>query len=457
MSRIVFDITQMVEHLKRNPRLTGIQRVEFNVVTLAGQRLGAERALALYRCGRRKSTILVSLSAILDLAGNTPSPDQLVRNVLALSGGYWPDAQILRMHLDRYKNRKITRILKKISILIQALINRNALIEAGLLPPSRTSSMQHPISSNNMMASDIYVNMGAGWNDLNGSDIALKHQQQGGKTVQMIHDMIPMVHPQLHMSWVSHSFKKWLSRISPFTTQFLCVSHNTARDLEKFLRNEGKPSNITVTPLAHEFLGFARGTMVTLPPDSSPEIRSLANKVFVLCVGSIEIRKNCLRLVEAWISLGEKVENATLVFCGRRAWGIKDFNAAVSLAAVAGLQIEIIEDASDIELAWLYSHCRFSVYPSLYEGWGLPVGESMWFHAPCLASSASSMPQVGGGFVEYCDPGDVHSIAKGIESLFDIEKNAAQRRALHAAPLRSWQDLANDVVTALTSIEANQA
>ena len=68
-----------------------------------------------------------------------------------------------------------------------------------------------------------------------------------------------------------------------------------------------------------------------------------------------------------------------------------------------------MHNCSDEELAWMYKNCAFSIYPSFYEGWGLPIAESAFYGAPCLASSTSSMPEVAGSAVDYFNPASTDS------------------------------------------------
>lgn len=65
-----------------------------------------------------------------------------------------------------------------------------------------------------------------------------------------------------------------------------------------------------------------------------------------------------------------------------------------------------LQSVTDDELAWYYKNCAFSIYPSMYEGWGLPVAESLSIGKYCIASGATSIPEIGGDLVDYFDPID---------------------------------------------------
>ncbi len=100
-----------------------------------------------------------------------------------------------------------------------------------------------------------------------------------------------------------------------------------------------------------------------------------------------------------------------------------------------------------MELELLYRHCLFAAKPSLYEGWGLPVGEALSYGKTVVVSNTSALPEVGLDMVEYCDPTSVDSIAAAVLRLVD---DTDHRRALEArisgTKLRAWSDVAADLL-----------
>jgi hypothetical protein len=92
-----------------------------------------------------------------------------------------------------------------------------------------------------------------------------------------------------------------------------------------------------------------------------------------------------------------------------RGWRVEEFDA---IQAADPALAQVIEAPSDAELAALYLGCLFTVYPSYYEGWGLPVGESVWFGKYCVAANSSALPEVCGDLIDYADPHDPADLAK---------------------------------------------
>jgi glycosyltransferase involved in cell wall biosynthesis len=111
-----------------------------------------------------------------------------------------------------------------------------------------------------------------------------------------------------------------------------------------------------------------------------------------------------------------------------------------------------IENPSDTELEQLYRSCDFTVYPSLFEGWGLPVGESLWFRKRCIASRAGGIPEVGIDAVDYIDPLDVSSITAAIVRHAEDDRTISTfNDRVAKAPLRSWSGFGSRLLDALAS------
>jgi glycosyltransferase involved in cell wall biosynthesis len=151
---------------------------------------------------------------------------------------------------------------------------------------------------------------------------------------------------------------------------------------------------------------------------------------FWLNVGTIEPRKNQRRLVDAYAryrALGGRP--MPLVLAGGRGWLMDDFQAHLERTGTAA-QVRMTGYVSDAELIWLYRNCYANLYPSLYEGFGLPVLEGMQFGAATVASNASSIPEVAGDAAMLLAPEDVEGWA---QAMLLLAENRQQRDRLRAA------------------------
>ncbi len=179
------------------------------------------------------------------------------------------------------------------------------------------------------------------------------------------------------------------------------------------------------------------------------EARALPPPGFVLVVGTLEPRKNLPRLVAAYSNLDPALQGAhPLVVVGARGWQTgPTLDALESL----GSRCVMLGHISDAALAELYRRCAVFCYPSLGEGFGLPVLEAMAAGATVLTSSISSLPEVGGDAVEYADPHDVASIEAALARLLvsDQRRAVLSERALRRAREFSWQHFAEITLATL--------
>jgi alpha-1,3-rhamnosyl/mannosyltransferase len=175
---------------------------------------------------------------------------------------------------------------------------------------------------------------------------------------------------------------------------------------------------------------------------------------FVLAVGTVEPRKNLPRLAAAYGSLpAELRERHPLVVAGEVGWQARESVAALDALGPDAVRLGFVSDAA---LAELYRRCAVFCYPSLAEGFGLPVLEAMAAGAAVLTSSVSSLPEVGGDAVAYCDPRDAGSIAGALAELLGdpARRGELARRGRERAHEFSWQRTAERVLAALEAAAA---
>jgi glycosyltransferase involved in cell wall biosynthesis len=444
---VYFDVTDVIHFAESNDRVTGIQRVQLRLISDLVAKYGAEYVRGVAYLGRQGGWQEIRLDRVL----NQPefnAIDFLVA-VGRIKPSFFPPAAQVKRAVAKFNDRKILRALKKFQIYAKAVISRSTLRDEGFrfyykedCPPVANLAIDQ------LPRNAVYALLGVSLSNDKVEKFARSHHASGGVVAQMMYDLIPYTHPQLHDARLSNNFNSWLVRTHKHVSVYLCISQSTAKDLKHFLSLQGAEADIAVTPLPHEFLGFDRGQVAALPLAASRQLAALAKQDFVLCVGSIEVRKNGLNLLKAWAQVHAVLKEKTpkLVFAGRLGWKIEDFKKYLIDSNFIAETVQIVESPSDEDLAWLYSHCKFTVYPSLYEGWGLPVGEGAWFNKYCISSSTSSMPEVCGNLIDYVEPNDVDDLAqKIIRPLQDDVFLANRSVGMAAATLRTWKDVAEDV------------
>jgi glycosyltransferase involved in cell wall biosynthesis len=172
----------------------------------------------------------------------------------------------------------------------------------------------------------------------------------------------------------------------------------------------------------------------------------------VLCVGTHEPRKNHLALLHASELLWREGLRFRLVLVGGRSWNDWWFRAALDTAQAAGRPVETVTTMSDESLWAAYRLARCLVFPSLNEGFGLPVAEALACGTPVVTSGYGSMAELAAdGGALLADPRDDHSIAAAMRVLLtDDDAHRALADAARARPTRTWDDYARDVWDTLT-------
>lgn len=235
------------------------------------------------------------------------------------------------------------------------------------------------------------------------------------KFVMTVHDLIPIYAAETCDQGTTKVFKQFLTQAYRYTDVFLSVSQNTAKDIARYAEKlDITPPPIVVTQNGSHFNDF-----ISTESSEKIDIQELGLEGdYVLFVSTIEGRKNHQLMFDVWKKIRQAgIELPTLVCVGRNGWRADEFlNNLIATNYLDG-KIKILSDISDAELSKLYENCLFSVYPSLYEGWGLPVGESLSKGKICVTSQNSSIPEVAGNFGIYVDPFDLDDAANKISEL----------------------------------------
>lgn len=273
------------------------------------------------------------------------------------------------------------------------------------------------------------------------------------RLVLYLHDLIPLTAPHFTGPAFNRPYRIKLELLLKYTTRIIVNSHYTASDLHRALdlgRAAPRLEGVAVAQLAHEFIGDDQA----LDPDERGALEFVTRLPFVLMVGSANPRKNAWAAARVWRELGSRLglRAPRLIIVDRHAFLDENFRRLMEQTGRLEGLIEIVEAPSDAQLAFLYRHCLFTIYPSLYEGWGLPAGESLWFGKMAAISRASSLPEVGGGFADYFDPTDLQEFYDVCARLTLDEDYRRRREAgIDRRLLRSWADAIAETADALAA------
>lgn len=232
------------------------------------------------------------------------------------------------------------------------------------------------------------------------------------KKVTTYHDLVPIIYPQWSTKEIVRVHQKRLERVEKEIDQVIAVSQSTKEDLIKFTKIPAEKIKVIYEGVGEEFKPQSE--------QAKNEFRKRWNLPdnFLLAIGGVGQRRNLDRLKEA--AFGENL-------------------------VVSGETIPWIVDS---ERPLLYSCASALVYPSLYEGFGLPVLEAFACGVPVITSNVSSLPEVGGKAVLYIDPMNVDSIAQGIKTITGDQglRKDLIKKGLARAKEFSWDRCANETI-----------
>lgn len=476
MHRYFFDVTDILRYIKTETSVSGIQRVTLEIIRGMLDRYGADRVRLCYwdaRAGRyyaRDAGFLAEMDSF---------------DVDALSavffGGQARAAGAVVPMLARYRNRPLKYRFHHTVATLQALRGNARYFQSrgSSIAEWRAAKSSKPASSTAKVpleeggqnkteidkviaAGDRIIVLGASWG-IAGLDECFQRlvDEKGARVTLLIHDLIPVVVPEHVPAALPLEFHRWLAQSAAYCDQYLANSRHTARDLDVFMQQTSQVRPVTVVPLAQHVVqpsqtgdagqGDFKSTALRLRNLDSDTV-ALTKDPYVLVVGTMETRKNLWRLAQAWSRLAQdpEIELPRLVLAGKRSAQNRDFNTWMQASGDLQGWVQFADKPSDEALCYLYENCLFTATVSLYEGWGLPIGESLAFGKTAVVADNSSMPEVGGDMVEYCDAGSIDSIARAVRKLIaePAHREMLEQR-IKDSSLRGWDDVVADFITAL--------
>ena len=265
-----------------------------------------------------------------------------------------------------------------------------------------------------------------------------RHKRSLGlKLLILCHDLIGVEFPQLVVRGYYRTLQECFADMVWAAHKILCNSAATRDALHRLVAAVDLPQPATAV--------FHLGTDIpALAAERPPAgLDGLRSGGFVLCVGTIEVRKNHRLLYQLWARLAEQEPDLIipLLLVGDRGWSTDDLVRIMTADRRLRGKLLLLHDLPDAELAWLYSHCRFTLYPSFVEGWGLPVAESLALGKYCVASTAPSIPEAAQGLLDLIDPLDFAAWYAEIRRLLrEPAYLAAKQQRLAAFRPVSWHE-----------------
>jgi O-antigen chain-terminating methyltransferase len=248
---------------------------------------------------------------------------------------------------------------------------------------------------------NIILSAGANWDDEGFEDAILDSKKNGAKYAQLYYDAIPCILPHSFGPGFADKFSLWLQKSISLSDVIFSISENTRKDLIRFSNDKSiNIDKITVIRLGDSIKSKTRSNY------NSDKKENSNFGEFILSVGTLEYRKNHIVLLNAYrLLLQSGIRNIPkLVIVGGQGWMDSEITFQVQNDKTIREYIHVVSGISDTELENLYKECLFTVYPALYEGWGLPVTESLGYGKICITSRLSSMVEIAPDLTPFANP-----------------------------------------------------
>ncbi|MGJ0620240.1 MAG: glycosyltransferase family 4 protein [Methylocystis sp.] len=260
----------------------------------------------------------------------------------------------------------------------------------------------------------------------------------GGRLITVLHDLIPLIHPLSVSPEMTAEFNEWFEKIVLKSDRVICVSKSTAMNFIAYVAREG----LVTKP--HLRVGWWR-LGADFDDDDSAQASAEAQAVtaneapYFLTVGTLEPRKGYPIALDAFERLWSKGVDARYVVIGRAGWQSQSLEHRIRQHREFGRRLLWLDQANDADLHHCYTHACALVYPSMIEGFGLPLVEAGRYGLPVIASDLPVFRETGGDHVRYFNVLDSIDLAEKIETLYrePIEKEKI--------PTYSWDDSARDL------------
>lgn len=269
-------------------------------------------------------------------------------------------------------------------------------------------------------------------------------QRRMGKLVCTFHDVAFLTHPEFATEENRRFCAEQLELARCNADAFITVSQHSKRELVQY---GGVPAERITVVLEAADPRYRRDEAAVLPP----RLRELVggDGRFLLYVGSVEPRKNLITLVHAYARLRQRVRALPpLVIAGGSGWKNSSMHEAIASLDLVE-RVRLAGFVSDAELVALYNRALAFVFPTIHEGFGLPVVEAMSCGAPVVTTRVASIPEVGGEAVLYCDdPTDPDELAAALQRVIEDEALRARlaREGQARAATFSWDRAARETL-----------
>lgn len=268
----------------------------------------------------------------------------------------------------------------------------------------------------------------------------LQPPDQNLPLVSTIHDLAMLRFPETAHPQILKMHQRSWQVLKQRKAQIIAVSQATRRDIIELLGFPPDDVHVVYEALPNETKNIAQA--ISEEQAESIKHRYQLHQKYILFVGTREPRKNLERLIQAWLPLANEYQ---LLIAGENGWDQSD----AWLKKAPPNQLKFLGKVDDYVLSMLYAEAELLAYPSLYEGFGLPILEAFHHGTPVVTSISSAMPEVAGNAAVLVDPHSIDSITQGMKTILQ-ESPEQQRTRLQKMIIRlhsfSWERVASETI-----------
>jgi len=263
-------------------------------------------------------------------------------------------------------------------------------------------------------------------------------KKRGASSVSVIYDLIPITHSKFCDDTLVEVFKNYFKISLDYVDKYIAISHTVQKDLESFM-----VSNFGDIINGKQFDYFLLGSDFDAKEKATTNRQDLTScfktASTYLIVSTVEPRKNHEYLLDVFDTLWGKGIKVNLCIVGRIGWKVEEIVARIQSHPQLGKQLFLFSDVDDGDLTYCYQNAKMLVFPSIVEGFGLPIVESLNYGLPVLASNTPIHREVGSDNIGYFDLDNTTSL---VDKIIHIEETGVPEECQVATNYKwkTWQE-----------------
>jgi alpha-1,2-rhamnosyltransferase len=297
---------------------------------------------------------------------------------------------------------------------------------------------------------DILILLDSSW-DRDACSALKKNHSGFSCTIALIYDLVPISHPYLTTPWLRQNFNRWLSTVAAVADGFVCISRSSERNLIKYLE-KNKSQQDSVVPKWSDVV-YLSGELPAQSPPRNQQILGVTTSPYCLAVGTIEPRKNYMKLIEAFELLWDRGCELRLVIVGNIGWEDPSLIDRIFSHREMGGRLILLSQVEDDALNYIYLRSQLVISTSLEEGFGLTLAEAIHFGCKFACSDIEVFKEICGPTGFFFNPLSCGEIAEVIEKALMCSASSPVPRPLSY----KWNESARRLFRVVTSRARNHA